>query len=217
MDQLITSSTGNPITSLSNQGYAIYKNKVSEKEIENIKNDLTIKPFSCPGYGNPEDIDPYKLYKENNEKIYVPNFYGKSKFGTAEKIKLNDPETITIAFSQDREMRPYQQEIIKTYIKSAKEIGGGIISVGCGRGKCLAKGTIIPLYNGNYKLVEELIVGDTLIGDDGTPRIIMSLGSGTSLMYEVSAEHILEQNTDTSVSFDDIISDYKYFHNYLWV
>jgi superfamily II DNA or RNA helicase len=211
----MTDTDTNPKTSLSNQGYAIYKNKLGEKEIETIKHDLTIKPFSCPGYGNPEDIEPYKLYKENTEKLYVPNFYGKSKFGTAEKIKLNEPDTITIAFSSDRQMRPYQQEIIKTYITAAKELGGGIISVGCGRGKCLAKGTIIPLYNGNYKLVEDLIVGDTLIGDDGTPRIIMSLGSGTSTMYEVSADEVvLDKDTDASISFNDIISDYKYIHNF---
>lgn len=200
-------------TSLSNQGYAIYKSKVTEKEIENIKNDLTIKPFSCPGYGNPEDIEPYKIYKENNEKIYVPSFYGKNKFGIPEKIKINDPENINIKFSEDRPMRDYQKDIIKTYIKSAKEIGGGIISVGCGRGKCLAKGTLVPLYNGNSKKVEDLIVGDTLIGDDGSPRIITSLGSGVAEMYEVSADHSLDQNTDTSVSFDDIISNYKYVNN----
>ena len=209
-----TNINTNNKTSLSNQGYAIYKNKVTEKEIESIKSDLTIKPFSCPGYGNPEDIEPYKLYKENTEKLYVPNFYGKNKFGNAEKIKLNEPETITIAFSQDRQMRPYQQDIIKTYITAAKELGGGIISVGCGRGKCLAKGTIIPLFNGNFKTVEDLVIGDTLIGDDGGPRIIMSLGSGTSLMYEISSDTILNQTTDTSVNFDDIISDYKYVHHF---
>ena len=183
-------------TSLSNQGYAIYKTKITEKEIEQIKNDLTIKPFSCPGYGNPEDIEPYKIYKENTEKIYVPSFYGRNKFGTPDKIKINEPETINIKFSSNRQMRPYQQDIIKTYITSAKEIGGGIISVGCGRGKCLAKGTILPLYNGNSKKVEELLVGDTLIGDDGNPRIIMSLGSGTSQMYEVSYEQILKKTRD---------------------
>jgi superfamily II DNA or RNA helicase len=191
-------------TSLSNQGYAIYKNKITEKEVENIKNDLTIKPFSCPGYGNPEDIEPYKIYKENTEKIYVPSFYGRNKFGKPDKIKITEPETINIKFSSDRQMRPYQQEIIKTYITSAKEIGGGIISVGCGRGKCLAKGTIVPLYNGNSKQVEELLVGDTLIGDDGSPRIIMSLGSGISQMYEVSYEQIFKKrNTDNTDDTDD--------------
>ncbi len=135
-------------TSLSNQGYAIYKNKISEKEIEVIKNELTIKPFSCPGYGNPEDIEPYKLYKENTEKIYVPSFYGKNKFGPPEKTKINEPESTELAFSPDRQMREYQKDIIKTYITSAKEIGGGIISVGCGRGK-----TVMGL-----KIAEELKV-----------------------------------------------------------
>ena len=89
-------------------------------------------------------------------------------------------------FHLDRQMRDYQKDIIKTYITSAKKIGGGIISVGCGRGKCLEKGTIIPLYNDNSKKVEDLVEGDTLIGDDGSPRIILSLGSGVSPMFEVS-------------------------------
>jgi superfamily II DNA or RNA helicase len=197
----------NTKTSLSNQGYSIYKTQITEKEIKDIKDDLTIKPFSCPGYGNPEDIEPYKLYKENEDKLYVPNFYGKTKYGNAEKIKLNEPETTTLAFSPDRQMRDYQKDIIKTYITSAKKIGGGIISVGCGRGKCLEKGTIIPLYNDNSKKVEDLVEGDTLIGDDGSPRIILSLGSGVSPMFEVNTNthnHKKLYNNKTN-----IISNFK--------
>ena len=38
-----TNTNTNVKTSLSNQGYALYKNKFTEKEIESIKNDLTIK------------------------------------------------------------------------------------------------------------------------------------------------------------------------------
>jgi len=185
--QIKTKNSINMKTSLSNQGYSIYKNKISETELKAIKDDLTIKPFSCPGYGNSEDIDPYKLYKENEDKLYMPNFYGKTKYGNAENIKLNEPDTITLAFSPDRQLRDYQKEIIKTYIKTAKKIGGGIISVGCGRGKCLEKGTILPLYNGDTKKVEELEEGEILIGDDGKPRIILNLGSGISEMFEVKS------------------------------
>jgi len=135
-------------TSLSNQGYSIYKNQITENEIEIIKNDLTIKPFTCPGYGNLDDVTPYKLFKENEDKIYVPSFYGRNKFGIPEVSKLKTPESINISFASDRLMRPYQQDIIKTYLKSAYKIGGGIISVGCGRGK-----TVMGL-----KIVEELKV-----------------------------------------------------------
>ena len=135
-------------TSISNQGYAIYKEKLTENELEIIKNDLTIKPFTCPGYGNVDDVTTYKLFKENDDKIYVPSFYGRNKYGNPETSKLKEPETTNIVFASNRPMRPYQQDIIKTYLESAYKIGGGIISVGCGRGK-----TVMGL-----KIAEELKV-----------------------------------------------------------
>lgn len=184
-------------TTLSNQGYSIYKNRITEKELDSIRLELTIKPFTCPGYGNEEDVTPYKLYKENTSKIYVPYFYGITKFGKPETSKLNAPDSIDITFASNRPMRPYQQEIIKTYINSAKSIGGGIISVGCGRGKCLVKGTRIPLHNGKSKLVEDLLVGDELIGDDGKPIKILELGSGVSNMYTIS-EKLLDSRYNTN-------------------
>ena len=183
-------------TSLSSQGYAIYKNKITLVELKVIQNDLTIIPFVCPGYGSEEDT-PYKIYKENVEKIYVPYHYGVNNFGKPHKIKLPEPEAINITFSIERAMRPYQKDIIKTYLDKAKEIGGGIISVGCGRGKCLAKGTMIPLSNGNSKKVEDLVIGDNIINDHYTNDIyyeqsILSLGSGISEMYEISPDYTIE-------------------------
>jgi len=145
---LEVSETKRTRTSISNQGYSIYKNKITENELETIRNEMTIKPFTCPGYGNEEDVTPYKLFKENEDKIYVPAFYGRNKYGVPDVSKLKEPETINIAFSSDRQMRPYQQDIIKTYLEAAYEIGGGIISVGCGRGK-----TVMGL-----KIAEELKV-----------------------------------------------------------
>jgi len=137
-----------PKTSLSSQGYAIYKSSLIAQELQNIKDDLTIKPFVVPGYGNEEDITPYKLYKENDEKIYTPYYYGLSKYNLPEKIKIPHPETIILSWSIERPMRPYQRTIIDTYLKHARENGGGIISVGCGRGK-----TVMAL-----KIAQELCV-----------------------------------------------------------
>jgi superfamily II DNA or RNA helicase len=122
-------------TSVSSQGYAIYKSKISIPELESIKKELSITPFKVPGYGSDEDVEPYVLYKENVEKIYVPIHYGLARYGKPERSKLAEPEPIGIAFSAERKMRPYQDEIIAKYIQSARERGGGIISVGCGRGK----------------------------------------------------------------------------------
>lgn len=137
-------------TCISNRGVSIYKDKLTNpNHLEIIKNELTITPFICPGYGNEEDIIPYKLFLENTEKIYVPYYYIVTRFnGIPPKSKIIDPINIAITFASNRSMRPYQLEIIKTYITSANKIGGGIISVGCGRGK-----TVMSL-----KIVEELKV-----------------------------------------------------------
>jgi superfamily II DNA or RNA helicase len=128
--------TNNTIkTSLSSQGYAIYKSQITATELEIIKQELSITPFKVPGYGSDEDTEPYVLFKENGEKIYVPFHYGFGRYGAPERSKLAEPDAIGIAFSAERKMRPYQDEIIAKYITVAKERGGGIISVGCGRGK----------------------------------------------------------------------------------
>ena len=122
-------------TSISSNGYAIYKNKFSNDIINIIKSDLTIKPFVCPGYGDAEDITPYKLFKENTDKIYVPYYYGFNNYGIPDVNKVSVPITINIKFADMHKMRPYQEDIINTYLKHTTISGGGIISVGCGRGK----------------------------------------------------------------------------------
>ncbi len=52
-------------------------------------------------------------------------------------------------------------------------------------GKCLAKGTKVLLYNGCFKKVEDIVVGDLLMGDDSTPRKVLQLGQGQEMMYWV--------------------------------
>lgn len=140
-------------TSLSSQGYAIYKSRITPVELEIIKNELTITPFVVPGYGSDEDITPYKLFKENTEKIYVPRHYGHAKYGIPERIKLAEPDAINIGFSVERTMRPYQTTIIDTYLHHARSSGGGIISVGCGRGK-----TVMALKIAELLKVKTLIL-----------------------------------------------------------
>ena len=67
--------------------------------------------------------------------------------------------------------------------------------------RCWIKGTKILLWNGNIKNVEEIKIGDILIGDDGTQREVLNLCSGEDEMYKiyqnngddyiVNSEHIL--------------------------
>ncbi len=54
-----------------------------------------------------------------------------------------------------------------------------------GSGKCLAPGTPVILYNGTIKKVEDVEVGELLMGDDSTPRTVLSTCSGTDPMYTI--------------------------------
>jgi hypothetical protein len=71
--------------------------------------------------------------------------------------------------------------------------------MGCG--KCFALNTPILMYNGELKLVQDIQIGDIIMGDDSTPRNVLSLGEGYDEMYDiilsngdkytVNSEHIL--------------------------
>lgn len=41
------------------------------------------------------------------------------------------------------------------------------------------------MYNGSIKNVEDVVIGDQLMGDDSTPRNILSLSTGTEKIYSV--------------------------------
>ena len=55
-----------------------------------------------------------------------------------------------------------------------------------GIGKCLAKGTPVLMYDGAVKNVEDIRVGDLLMGPDSKPRRVLSLAHGWDEMYDVA-------------------------------
>ncbi|MDP2903510.1 MAG: replicative DNA helicase [Methylovulum sp.] len=59
-------------------------------------------------------------------------------------------------------------------------------------GKCFGKGTRILMYSGEVKAVEEIQVGDVLMGDDSTPRRVLSLACGREPMYWVRQNKALD-------------------------
>ena len=60
------------------------------------------------------------------------------------------------------------------------------INGAAGMGKCFAKGTPIMMHDGKCKPVEDVQVEDFLMGPDGMPRKVLSLGRGQEAMYRVS-------------------------------
>jgi hypothetical protein len=54
-----------------------------------------------------------------------------------------------------------------------------------GTGKCLAPGTLVMMFDGSFKKVENVVLGDLLMGDDSTPRTVLSTCHGRDIMYEI--------------------------------
>jgi len=52
-------------------------------------------------------------------------------------------------------------------------------------GKCHGFGTEIIMYDGTLKQVQDIEVGDRLMGPDSTPRTVLGLGSGKDEMFEI--------------------------------
>jgi hypothetical protein len=88
-----------------------------------------------------------------------------------------------------------------------------------GSGKCLGFGTPILMYDGSIKPVEEVVVGDMLMGPDSLPRTVLSLGRGRDKMYRIipkkgdswvcNSAHILTLINSADNKIHDIpISDY---------
>ena len=61
----------------------------------------------------------------------------------------------------------------------------GVKIVVIGKPGCFARGTKVLMYNGSLKNVEDVIVGDVLMGDDNTPRTVKCLYSDIEKMYKI--------------------------------
>ena len=133
---------------LSNNGYGILKSAMKEKDLANLKKDLTMVPkvnFDTGTAKNKnsnsvEDLT-FQLYSENDKRIYIPRYYGLQKYGAPSLCKLTGGADIEINFIGS--LREAQQEPISNFLKAANDPlkRGGIISVPCGFGK-----TIMSLY-----------------------------------------------------------------------
>ena len=58
-----------------------------------------------------------------------------------------------------------------------------------GSGKCFSAGTPIMMADGSVRAVEEVRVGDEVMGDDSTPRRVLSLGRGRQQMFDIVPSH----------------------------
>ena len=84
-------------------------------------------------------------------------------------------------------LRPYQTEAVAENRRLWSEgVRNPCTVLPTGAGKCHRKGTPILMFDGSIKAVEDVQVGDKLMGPDSAPRTVLALGRGTEMMYEVA-------------------------------
>jgi hypothetical protein len=77
------------------------------------------------------------------------------------------------------------QNFISNYFSPEAPVKGMLLWHSTGTGKCHAKDTPILMYDGSVKLVQDIDVGELLMGDDSTPRKVLSLATGTDELYDI--------------------------------
>tara|TARA_Y100000992_G_scaffold278731_1_gene224506 strand:- start:168 stop:1601 length:1434 start_codon:yes stop_codon:yes gene_type:complete len=116
-------------TYLGKRGYCIFKENLTIKELEDLRNNLMMAPYIPKSPANPEK---FPVYRESIKKMYIPRFYGISVYGLPDETRLEEPDKSNMKFMG--ELRPYQNNIVSTYHKGLEK-GGGLLEVPCGRGK----------------------------------------------------------------------------------
>tara|TARA_B110000261_G_C13090111_1_gene359605 strand:- start:134 stop:2728 length:2595 start_codon:yes stop_codon:yes gene_type:complete len=176
---------------LGHKGYSIPKICLTKEILNYIKKDLIAKPIIQGSIAEPKT---FPVYQESDKKIYVPRFYGIKTFGYPKSIKISQGENIKLKFTGD--MRDYQMDIIDHYLKNiefkANELNdinkgnsSALIELKCGGGKCMGINTPILMYSGAIKMVQDIKIGDKLMGDDSKPRNVMSLARGQETLYDI--------------------------------
>jgi hypothetical protein len=141
-------------------------------------------------------------YYMNNREIFV-NFIN-SLFEPYRKELAENTEGIscdTIGKTSTQFNLLTHQKIVRDYMNLYTPYRGLLLYHGLGSGKCHAKNTPIMMSDGTIKMVQDIQVGDLLMGDDSKPRKVMSLARGKDKMYDiipikgekytVNEEHIL--------------------------
>ncbi len=125
---------------LTHRGLELRKSELPEDKLTYIKEKLTVKPF----LGDfADETEGFEVFTETKKTITVPRYWGLKKFGKPEKISFTGE---TRKFNFNSQLRDYQIDITNTCYDKIKEEGGGLLSVGCGRGK-----TVMGIYLA-YKL-----------------------------------------------------------------
>jgi hypothetical protein len=142
-------------------------------------NKIGIAAFNDPIMYRPGDMYNYI------QKYYVDYFEeNETKSPFAYDIKNIDKPTEEVHTNKEYTVQPHQK-FGGQYMSSNSPFRSVLVYNHIGSGKCLAINTPVITYDGKIKMVQDVEVGDLLMGDDSTPREVLTLGRGQDVMYDI--------------------------------
>lgn len=120
------------------------------------------------------------LKRSNSKRVYLPKDYDLYVWPDPPS---GDPEDYGPTDMQQRlfiyHYEPWEREHFHN-LDVVLMVGGA------GSGKCWRRGTGVLLGTGERKNVEDIVVGDILLGPDSKPRTVLSLSRGREEFYKVT-------------------------------
>jgi hypothetical protein len=152
------------------------------KSIESLKTKIAQHASIYPSIYDPDfntkiskkrEFSIYKIKPKNAADIYA--------LYNSQEIQQSQQSTQSYNVFQHKPT----QKFLSNFFNDKTPYRGLLIIHGTGVGKCHAVNTRILMANGSIKLVQDLIPGDQIMGDDSMPRTILSTTNGQDIMYEV--------------------------------
>lgn len=149
-----------------------------------------------------QDIESYLLTNDVDKAESLLTKYKKVEKSSGESVSiLNDFETVLTSFTEEKDklfsfngdfgqlVGDIHREDFISYLAPMKA------------GKCLVKGTEILMYDGSIKEVQNLQVGDKLMGVDSKPRNVEVVSKGFGRMFRITS-NVNPLNKDKTPEID---------------
>lgn len=184
-----------PITApVGKHGVELDKRTLSPRLLDRITRDLTVTPKSYNPRGT--KVHSFQVFKDDDDgrTLCVPPHYVADK--CRKEIVLNRDairtgDRINITFKGT--IRDGQRAASQAIRSGLDTHHGGIVTIPCGGGKCLARGTPVLMWDGSVRAVETIVPYEMIMGNDSTARTVLSTCTGRESMVRIhntiSGEH----------------------------
>lgn len=116
---------------LTKKGYILQKKHLTIQQISEIKRELSVSPLSLYSL-YPEKI---QVYRETENVIRIPRYYGIKKFGQPETNKILNGVDIDLAFNGTLKTELQQDVAVQSTYDDLVTYGAGVLSLPTGYGK----------------------------------------------------------------------------------